>query len=61
MLSIAGQTAEPIGLKFCVDTHRIKKKKFDFFHGQRMALQLVFHKIYIYLLTYLKTIENLDE
>ena len=27
MLHIAGQTAGPIGLKFCVDTH-FKKKKF---------------------------------
>ena len=48
MLSIAGQTAGPIGLKFVVDAHGwpgvLKAKKIDlkkciffsiFFHGQR--------------------------
>ena len=53
MLPIAGQTAEPIGLKFFVVTHGwpggvISKKKFEifFFHGQRRALQLVYIHIY---------------
>ena len=51
MLSIAGQTAGPIGLKFFVDTQgwpggvRLKNKKKNFFHffiyGQRRAPQLV--------------------
>jgi len=50
MLSIAGQTAGPIGLTFFVDTHgcyRLKKFDFfsniffNFFYGQRRALQLV--------------------
>ena len=55
MLSIAGQTAGPIELKFCVDTHGWpgdvigEKKPYFFlkfvvqffFHGQRRALQPV--------------------
>ena len=48
MLHISGQTAEPIGLKFFVDTHRwprgvIDYKKYDFFStgNARRALQLV--------------------
>ena len=52
MLSIAGQTDEPIGLPFFVDTHgcyRLKKSQFFFskfvFHGQRRALQLVTNNI----------------
>ena len=48
MLRIAGQTAGPIGLKFFVDTEGwlggVIHKKFNFFHGQRRAFQLVFHK-----------------
>ena len=43
MLPIAGQTAEPNGLKFFVDTQAKKNRKF-FFHGQRRALQLVYYK-----------------
>ena len=30
MLSLAGQTAGPIGLKFFVDTYGLKNKKFSF-------------------------------
>ena len=45
MLSIAGQTAGLIGLKFIVDTEWYRLKKLDFFHfffhGQRRALPLV--------------------
>ena len=58
MFPIAGQTAEPIGRKFFVDTHGWpggSKKKFStfffrklifqhfFFHGQRLALQLILY------------------
>ena len=58
MLPIAGQTAGPIGLKFFVDTQGwpggviVKNSKLFFFsnffsrfffHGQRWALQLVYH------------------
>ena len=60
MLSIAGQRAGPIGLNFLLDTqgwpcYRLKNRNFFFskfcpfflkifFHGQRRALQLVWHK-----------------
>ena len=50
MLSIAGQTAEPNGLKLFVDTDGCF---FYFFHGQRRALQLVF---YIFICTYILSI-----
>ena len=60
MLRIAGQTAGPIGLKFVVDTQgwqggvigstKFKNKKF---HGQRRAIQLVKHNIYIHIHIYM--------
>ena len=57
MLPIADQTAGPIGLKFFVDTQGwpggviVKNRNYFFknffssffFHGQRRALQLVYH------------------
>ena len=51
MLRIAGQTAGPIGLKFFVDTIMVGLVKgnflffYLFFHGQRLALQLVYYKL----------------
>ena len=55
MLSIAGQTAGPVGLDFFLDTYRLKNIFFlIFFHGQRWVLQLVYivkqdNCIYIYI------------
>ena len=55
MSPIAGQTAEPFGRKFFVDTHgwpggffglkKIRNFFFIFFHGQRQALQLALNKV----------------
>jgi len=50
MLPIAGQTAEPVELKFFVDTQFFKLfffqhfVQFFLFNGQRRALQLVTNK-----------------
>ena len=46
MLSIADQTAGPIGPTFLWTLKKIDLKKK--FHGQRRALQLVYHKSYKY-------------